>query len=215
MQAQAQAETPRTDNESIAETESVQSNRPSRVGWNGLLIGLNETKKHSLYNTHDLELRLKNCITLDSRSTLSLSSNPDLVQDIQTTSTTLAVATNAGVKKSNKEATVPGFGKVYYDKDAIANIFGFSDLKTKHRITYDSNKEDAFLVHMNDKILELDCTPEGIYQYKVSKGYKNDLKEEVTTSGTSNWKSTVADGTSNLINTVTENQKGYTLCQLE
>jgi hypothetical protein len=68
---------------------------------------------------------------------------------------------------------------------------------------------------MNDKILKFECTPEGLYQYEVSKGYKNDLKEGVTTSGTSNWKSIVTDGTSNLINTVTENRKGYTLRQSE
>jgi hypothetical protein len=58
------------------------------------------------------------------------------------------MAANVGMKKSNQEVLVPGFRKVYFNKDAIANIFGFSDLKTKHRITYDSNKEDAFLVHI-------------------------------------------------------------------
>jgi hypothetical protein len=67
------------------------------------------------------------------------------------------------MKKRNQEALVPGFGKAYFDKDAIANIFGFSDLKTKHRITYDSDKGDAFLIHMNNKILKFECTPEGLY----------------------------------------------------
>jgi hypothetical protein len=74
-------------------------------------------------------------MTLDNGSTLSLFSNPELVQDIQTSSKTLSLATNAGVKQSNRKANVPGFGKVYYNKDAIANIFGFSDLKKKHQIT--------------------------------------------------------------------------------
>jgi hypothetical protein len=33
---------------------------------------------------------------------------------------------------------------VWYDEGAIANIFGLSDLKKKkHRITFDSEKEDA------------------------------------------------------------------------
>jgi hypothetical protein len=72
---------------------------------------------------------------------------------MQTSSKTLSLATNAGVKESNRKANVAGFGKVYYDEDTIANIFGFSALKKKHRITYDSNKEDAFLVHMDNKII--------------------------------------------------------------
>jgi hypothetical protein len=38
---------------------------------------------------------------------------------------------------------------VWYDETAIANIFGLSDLKKKHRITFDSEKEDAFIVHMD------------------------------------------------------------------
>jgi hypothetical protein len=79
------------------------------------------------------------------------------------------------VKKSNQEAHVPGFGKVYYNQDAIANIFGFLDLKKKHRITYDSEEEDAFIVHMDDHVLKFECTPKGLYQYEVSKDYKEDI----------------------------------------
>jgi hypothetical protein len=106
--------------------------------------------EQSLYNDdRDATDRLnKNCITLNNGSTLSLLSNPNLVQDIRTSSKTLSLAANAGVKQSNCKASVPGFGKVYYNEDAITNIFGFSDLKKKHRITYDSNKEDAFIIHM-------------------------------------------------------------------
>jgi hypothetical protein len=116
------------------------------------------------------------------------------VGNIRSTETTLALATNAGVKQSNQEAFVLGFGKVYYDKDAIANIFGFLDLKKTYRITYDSDQEDAFLVHMQNNILKFQCSPEGLYQMEVSKSYKNDLNEP--------------DGTSNLISTVVENRKG-------
>jgi hypothetical protein len=142
---------------------------------------------------------MTNCILLDSGLTLSLFSNPELVKNIQVNGRILVLATNAGVKHSNKEATVPGFGKVYYDKDTIANIFGFSDLKKNHRITYDSNKEDAFLVHMNDKINKFECSPDGLYQYKVSKDYQNNLGRDEE-----------QQGTSNLVSTVTENKQGYT-----
>jgi hypothetical protein len=59
------------------------------------------------------------------------------------------------------------------DEDAMTNIFGFSDLKKKHRITYDSNKEDAFLVHMDNKVIKFECSPTGYtnirYQRVTSK----------------------------------------------
>jgi hypothetical protein len=98
--------------------------------------------------------------------------------------------------------TVPGFGKAYFDKDAIAHIFGLSDLKKKYQITYDSKNEDVFLVHKENKIIKFKCSSEGLYQYEVSKGYKK-KKNEIET------------GTSNLISTVTENRKGYMLRQFE
>jgi hypothetical protein len=182
------------DNESFGSTTSKAS---SQIGWSGLIV------EQSLYNDdRDAKDRLKNCIILDNESTLSLFSNPDLVQDIRTSSKTLSLATNAGVKQSNREAIVLDFGKVYYDEDAIANIFGFSDLKKKHRITYDSNKDDAFIVHMDKEIIKCECSP--LYQYSVSEGYQRGLKEDQKEKGASN-----------LISTVAENRKGYTLCQFE
>jgi hypothetical protein len=73
--------------------------------------------------------------------------------------------------------------EVYYDEDAIANIFGFSDLKKKHRITYDSDKEDAFLVHMDSEIIKFECSPDGLYQYSVSSRYQQGLKEDQKEDG--------------------------------
>mgnify|MGYP002176679840 FL=1 len=194
-----QAEHNENDQEDDRSTCSdVASASSKRVAWSGLLV-----VGESLYNEdREMGTRLKNWITLDNGSTLSLFSNPQLVEDIRTTDKTLVLATNAGIKHSNQEATVPGFGKVYYDKDAIANIFGFSDLKKKHRITYDSDKEDAFIVHMDDEIIKFECSPEGLYQYEVTKGYKKNLNN-------------VELDTSNLVTTVNENRKGYTLRQYE
>jgi hypothetical protein len=82
--------------------------------------------------------------------------------------------------------------------------FGFSDLKKKDRITYDSDKEDAFLVHMDNEIIKFECSPSGLYQYLVSNGYQQGLKEDQK-----------EDSTSNLISTVAENRKGYTLRQFK
>jgi hypothetical protein len=53
-------------------------------------------------------------------------------------------------------------------------------------------------------MIKFECSTAGLYQYEVSKGDKKDLK-----------KNEIETGTSNLISTVTENQKGYTLRQFE
>ena len=86
--------------------------------------------------------------------------------------------TNAGSKLSSHQATVPEFGTVWFQEDSIANIFGFEDLVDQYQITYDSAKEDAFLVHMKEKTVKFTQTPEGLYQFYVPNTYKNYLKKK-------------------------------------
>jgi hypothetical protein len=106
------------------------------------------------------------------------------------------LTTNAGTRTTKKIADVPGCGTVWYDKTAIANIFRLSKLKKKHRVTYDSEKEDTIIVHMNNNTpLKFECNSQGLYTYKVSDEY---LKKQ-----------------SHLINTVKENRVGYTQRQFE
>ena len=90
----------------------------------------------------------KNSIILDNWSTLSLFANPEMVENIRTSGKTLELATNAGTSLSNEIADVPGYSMVWFDENAIANIFGLSELKKKYRITYDLEVDDAFVVHM-------------------------------------------------------------------
>jgi hypothetical protein len=84
---------------------------------------------------------------------------------------------------------------VWYDETAIANIFGLSDLKKKHRITFDLEKEDAFIVHVDNGNMKFKCNPKGLYTYVVSDRY---LKKD-----------------NHLVNTVKENRVGYTQRQFE
>jgi hypothetical protein len=118
-----------------------------------------------------------------------------MVTNIRESKTTLELATNAGTRTTKKIADMPGYGTVWYDETAIANIFRLSELKKRHRVIYDSEKEDAFIVHMNDNTLKFECNPKGLYTYKVSDEY---LKKQ-----------------SHLINMVKENRVGYTQRQLE
>ncbi|KAL7573431.1 hypothetical protein ACA910_013750 [Epithemia clementina (nom. ined.)] len=144
------------DNESIESNATSGTNRSTgsncgqgRRSWSNF--------QTNMMNAGD-ENTMQEAITLDNGSTLSLFCNPDLVDNIRETSSTLELRTNAGTRHCSKKASVPGFGSVWFDKDAIANIFGFADLVKKYRITYDSKKEDAFLVHMDDGIVKFKRT---------------------------------------------------------
>ena len=84
-----------------------------------------------LEDEQEMRSRLRSWIAPDNGSTLSLLLNPESVEDTQTSSKTLALATNAGVTHSNQEAAAPGFGKVCFDHVTVANVFELSDLKKK------------------------------------------------------------------------------------
>ena len=118
---------------------------------------------------------------MDNGSALSLLCKPELVEKIRESKTILKMHMNAGSKLSNQQATVPEFGTVWFQEDAITNIFGFGDLVDLYWITYDSAKEDAFLVHMKEKTVKFTWTPEGLYQFKVPYTHKNYLKKKEET----------------------------------
>jgi hypothetical protein len=153
---------------------------------------------------------LNDVILLDSGSTLGATfMNPDMVHDVKVTKMPISMATNAGTKRINLKARVPGLrGHAWYDPDQLANIFGLSHLAEQYRITFDSDKEDAFLVHTEDGPIKFNRTPEGLYAYKPTEKFfetvadKKAMEPPMTSS-------------SNLIATVSENRKGYTQRQFE
>ena len=110
---------------------------------------------------------------LDSGTTCSLFGNPDLVTNIKQSSDPIQLQTNAGTATVSEEATVANFGIVRFSSDAIANIFGLSDIKKTNRVTLDTAREDAFVVHGSDNEPDVRfmCDENGLYVYEPSAKY--------------------------------------------
>ena len=62
--------------------------------------------------------------------------------------------TNAGVRRLTVDADIEGIGMAKYDPQQIANIFGFSHMVDKYRVTYDSDMEDVFFVHTGNNVIK-------------------------------------------------------------
>ena len=112
-------------------------------------------------------------IILDSGSAFSLFKDAHRVTNIRPAPTTMIMATNAGYKKLTQQADVPGFGTVWFDKSAIANIFGLHDLSKTHHVTYDINKEDAFIAthRKTGEVVRFKRNHEGLYHVPFSDNY--------------------------------------------
>jgi hypothetical protein len=203
----------RSGNASVAST-----NEYDRTEWNNFIVPTaakavtynpeEDTCMDAAMNCKQVNDRfdyLKDVIILDTGSTIGGTfMNPALVQNISTAKEPLGMKTNAGTKTMTLQGEVPGYDKVWYDPTQMANIFGFASLKDKHRITYDSAREDAFHVHSANGTIKFNRTPEGLYAYKPSDNY---LKKIAATKSNGN--------DANLLSTVKENREGYTQRQFE
>ena len=68
--------------------------------------------------------------------------------------------------KTTTKAMILGWGMAWFNPEAITNIFSYSEMAKKHRITYNSSKEDTFTVHLPGKQVKFTKTDQGLYAYK-------------------------------------------------
>ena len=76
--------------------------------------------------------------------------NPQLVMNIQCGEHQMNIHCTAGVTTTDLVANLPGYGTIWFHPNGIANILLLSQIKERHRVTYDSTNGNAFLVHQND-----------------------------------------------------------------
>ena len=153
------------------------------------------------------QYKFDDTILLDSASTVDIFCNEKLVKNVHDSKNLLEMATNAGTRLTSKQATVEGYGDVWYDDKAIANIFSLHKMAKKkgYRIQYDSEVEDAFIVTRPDpddttktQTRRFVATAEGLYAFQA---FDNKKSEETSTCL--------------LVDTVAKWQGGYTQREYE
>ena len=100
----------------------------------------------------------------------------------------------------------------WYYPTKVYFIFYFSHLKEKHRIAYDSDKEDTLLVHKKPIITIFKATQEGPYTIKIPNIYLNDVPEKYNIIPSNNINGTEL---SHILYTVKQNRIIYTQRQIE
>ena len=221
-----------SDNDSVTSTTSTSSRNRRSGSTSSRKTNRNRKPKWNSFQSHDLSLhetsplevdflqQLKDVYLLDTGSTIPATiMNPDLITNIKRSEKPTTMKTNAGAKTMNLEGEIPDYGRAHFDPTQLANIFGFFRMADKYHIQYDNKKEDAFLVHSSCGTVKFKRTPEGLYTFKPSQAYLDDIAESKKQSKKNELTHLQADNKAtpncNMVTTVTENRKGYTDRQFE
>ena len=89
-------------------------------------------------------------ILLDNQATADVFSNATLLCDIHEVTTPLHIHGITGVQVITQQGTLPGHGVVWYHPHVTVNILRMARLKQQYHITYDSGKDNAFIVREPD-----------------------------------------------------------------
>ena len=122
------------------------------------------------------------------------------------------VGTNGGVVTFDQAGELPGLQtRVLLNENTMANILGLADAVDEHRITYDSAKEDAFLMHTPDGVVKFERKGR-LYAYNPNRTrkvkYADQQHQQESPYLTIN-------EVSHMVDTVAENRKGYTARQYD
>jgi hypothetical protein len=85
------------------------------------------------------------------------------VTNITNTEEQLEVITNGGPLMSTQKCEIPHLGECWYNPHSITNIIALSDMTKKFRVTMDSSKEKALLVHFPNKVVKFKQMKGGLY----------------------------------------------------
>ena len=130
------------------------------TSWSGFARGVkgfcqavpDEAMQHTMSPYQNSEkFNLRDVLVLDSGSTIKGTfCNPDFLYNIRQAEKPMIMSTNGGKVFLNKEGDVPDYGACYIDQKQMANIFGLFHMSKEHRITMDTDIENAFIVHFKD-----------------------------------------------------------------
>ena len=103
-------------------------------------------------------------VLLDNQSTVDVFVNKKLLKNIRTVDGDMVIHSHGGSRTTNKVGDFPGYpNPVWFDPEGIANILSMSNMQKLYRITYDSAKEGAFIVHLKGKQLVFKMAKIGLY----------------------------------------------------
>ena len=137
----------------------------------------------------------KEWILLDSQSTVDIFCNPSLVVNLRRVRDRMKIQCNAGTRVTNLVGDLPGYGPVWFDSRAIANVLSLKLVKDRYHVKYNSNGKEGFVVTKpNGEQFSFEESSSGLHYLDTSKQQNPGAGVQTTL----------------VVNTMAENKKKYT-----
>jgi hypothetical protein len=167
----------------------IKSDNKKGVTWgtgvSGLqtgMIGLQIHNDRNLICLHQSKIRatdFENDLVLDTGATFSSMKNKNLLAGVYEADKPIKMCTNTGTRLITQRGEMLGMKTdPWLDKESMANIVSFGELKRQYRVTYDSDHADSFFCHTENGIIKFDRTKEGLYTLRLSDEYKTAVEEK-------------------------------------
>jgi hypothetical protein len=124
----------------------------STTGWAGIHVHL------QFYQAGGM----RDAILLDNQSTASVFCNKELVENIHTVDDPMILKTNGGDLITNMKANVKDFGEVWYNPNAVTNIYSMAEMEDKYHIKYN---EGEFIDNLPHTTATFKRNDRGLYAF--------------------------------------------------
>ena len=171
------------------------TNRPEQTWQSFIFSGLQE------YNS------MKDTMLLDSGSSVDLFCNENWLTNVGQASRPTLLRTNGGNINVTRQGTLPSYGTVPLDDKAMTNILSLGVVTDKYKVTMDTSKENAILVHTPQKVVKFARNDANLYVHVPSNLPKSSISRN---TGVSKPKKQVSFGPGTFVQTVEENKLFYT-----
>ena len=149
----------------MATLQFLLTTNTKQSGWT------NSNYNLSNYEAND-QNKMHQMVLLDSDSTNTIFCNKEYVNNIRPAPKPLEIQTNGGIMKVNHICEIPYLGTQWFSKNAITNIISLADITKNYRVTMDTDKEKAMIIHLDNRKIKFNEMPGGLYA-REPKGQKN------------------------------------------
>ena len=108
-------------------------------------------------------------LLLDNQSTCHVFRDKNRLAGVHVPGWKAVIRSNGGINQVTEKGRFGPFEEVWHDPASLFNILSLAKLRQTHRVTFDSAKENAFVVHCEDGTqIRFVMSDEGLYYYDMN-----------------------------------------------